>query len=120
MNVSPLWMEALANSGFEVHHWSNIGRADAPDEEILRYATAQHMTIFTQDLDFGIALARTGAELPSVVQLRSSDVLPAIIGERVISALHQVEQEFSDGVLITIDPKRTRVKVLPIRSYLRG
>ncbi len=117
MNVSPLWVHTLASGGFEVEHWSRIGRASAPDEEILRYAASRGATIFTHDLDFGISLARTGAKLPSVVQVRSNDVLPAVIGAHVVESLQRLHSELLTGCLITIDPRRTRVRILPIDSF---
>jgi predicted nuclease of predicted toxin-antitoxin system len=33
MNLSPLWVPFLADSGFESIHWSNIGQPSAPDTE---------------------------------------------------------------------------------------
>src|SRR5438105_2170482 len=39
MNLSPLWVEFLARSGFDSIHWSSVGQASAPDTEIMDYAT---------------------------------------------------------------------------------
>ena len=116
MNLSPLWLETLHAAGFDAVHWSSVGRADAADEEILQFAFANHMVVLTQDLDFGILLASTGAGRPSVVQLRSDDVLPERIGRRVVEALRQIDAELDAGALVTIDPKRIRVRILPVRA----
>ena len=97
-------------------HWSSVGKADAADEEIMQFAYANGMVVLTQDLDFGILLASTGADRPSVVQLRSDDVLPDRIGRRVVEALWQIEAELTAGALVTIDPKRIRVRILPVRN----
>ena len=115
MNLSPLWLETLRVAGFDAVHWSSMGRADAADEEIMQFAYANNMVVLTQDLDFGILLASTGADRPSVVQLRSDDVLPERIGRRVVEALQQIEAELLAGALVTLDPKRTRVRILPVR-----
>jgi len=71
--------------------------------------------VLTHDLDFGAILAATQGEKPSVVQLRADDVSPDAIGRQVIAALHQLEAELHDGALVTIDPERTRMRVLPLR-----
>jgi predicted nuclease of predicted toxin-antitoxin system len=71
MNLSPLWLATLNNAGFEVVHWSRVGVANAPDQEIMLFAQQHGYTICTQDLDFGLMLAASGNGKPSVVQIRS-------------------------------------------------
>ncbi|MFM6255795.1 MAG: DUF5615 family PIN-like protein, partial [Dolichospermum sp.] len=48
---------------------------------------------FTHDLDFGSLLAATGANTPSVIQIRTQDILPSSIEDIVISALKQFENQ---------------------------
>jgi predicted nuclease of predicted toxin-antitoxin system len=88
MNLSPLWVQFLADSGFECVHWSSIGSPSAPDAEILEYASVKGCVVFTHDLDFGALLARRGTRQPSVIQLRTQDVLPIAVGSLVLRALH--------------------------------
>lgn len=38
MNLSPRWIPFLSESGWHARHWSDIGKADATDSEILSYA----------------------------------------------------------------------------------
>jgi hypothetical protein len=38
-----------------------------------------------------------------------------VIGHQVLVAVRQMEQELQDGALVTIDPIRTRMRVLPLR-----
>ncbi len=45
------------------------GPMNAPDKEIMDYATKHGHGVFTHDLDFGAILATTKADGPSVVQL---------------------------------------------------
>ena len=52
MNLSPQWISFLQENGFEAIHWSQIGTAQAADAEIMEYASAQGLVIFTHDLDF--------------------------------------------------------------------
>jgi predicted nuclease of predicted toxin-antitoxin system len=35
MNLSPEWILALNQAGFEAIHWSTVGDLDASDEELL-------------------------------------------------------------------------------------
>jgi len=115
MNMSPLWVETLKDAAFEAVHWSSLGMANAPDSEIMAFAKTNGYVVFTQDLDFGFLLATTLEERPSVVQVRAQDVLPDMIGKQVIEALQQMKTELNDGALVTVDPKRTRLRVLPLR-----
>jgi predicted nuclease of predicted toxin-antitoxin system len=68
MNLSPLWVEFLAASGFESIHWSKVGDPAAPDCVIMDYAAANGLVIFTHDLDFGALLADRKSRQPSVIQ----------------------------------------------------
>ncbi|MEH2151498.1 DUF5615 family PIN-like protein [Nostoc sp.] len=70
---------------------------------------------FTHDLDFGSLLAATGVDTPSVIQVRTQDVLPKSIENLVISALNQFESSLETGALITVDQNQSRVRILPIR-----
>lgn len=38
MNLSPLWVQFLEANGIKAEHWSSIGKASAPDSQILNYA----------------------------------------------------------------------------------
>ncbi len=114
MNLSPQWVEALRNAGMEAVHWSVIGAATASDTEIMTYARVHHCIVLTHDLDFGAILAATQASKPSVVQIRSDDLSLDLIGKPVIAALQQMQQELLSGALLTVDPKRTRIRILPL------
>jgi len=115
MNLSPKWVSVLKEAGWETVHWSEIGNPDAPDHEILSYAKSKEYVIFTHDLDFATILAGTKADCPSVIQIRAQDVAPGSLGQLVISALHQFQKDLEDGALITIDQKKLRARILPLK-----
>ncbi len=94
MNLSPLWVDALMDAEIEAVHWSTIGNPAAADRVIMSFAQAHGYIVFTNDLDFGTLLAIAKSQLPSVVQVRNQDLLPAAIGDVVISALRQVEEHW--------------------------
>jgi predicted nuclease of predicted toxin-antitoxin system len=50
------------------------------------------------------------------VQIRAEDVSPDVISKQVIAALHQMAAELDSGALLTIDPSRARLRVLPLQS----
>lgn len=49
MNLSPSWIERLAQHGFEAVHWSAIGAATAGDDEILSWARVNGFVLLTHD-----------------------------------------------------------------------
>lgn len=116
MNLSPRWVEALRLGGLDAEHWSAIGRADAPDAMILDYAAQNDRVVFTHDLDFGAILAWTGSRKPSVVQVRADDLRPERTARYVIAAVRQAAGDLRAGALLTIDPGRTRLRILPLVS----
>lgn len=116
MNLSPQWVEVLNAAGYESVHWSDIGAPNAPDREILLWARSKGFVVFTHDLDFGAILAATGADSPSVIQLRTQNISPKHLGELAVSAFKQFEELLHQGALISIDEKRARARILPFSS----
>jgi predicted nuclease of predicted toxin-antitoxin system len=114
MNLSPLWIPFLEQHGFPAVHWSDLGSASAPDTEIMERANADGYIVFTHDLDFGRLLALQGSGGPSVVQIRSQDVLPARVGDLVVNALYAARPHLEAGAIVTVDPLQHRIRLLPI------
>ncbi len=107
-------MKLLADAGFEAAHWSTLGANNAPDVEIMAFAKANGYVVLTHDLDFSAILAATHGDKPSVVQNRAEDVSPDAIGRPVVNALRQMVVELEDGALLTVDPGRMRLRLLPL------
>jgi predicted nuclease of predicted toxin-antitoxin system len=114
MNLSPAWVQFLAVQGIEAVHWSTVGLPTAPDSQILQHAAANGFVVFTHDLDFGTLLAAGKSRGPSVMQIRTQDVLPASIGTVVLQALNASREHLESGAIVTIDPARNRIRLLPI------
>jgi predicted nuclease of predicted toxin-antitoxin system len=115
MNLSPSWVERLARHGFEAVHWSTIGAATAPNVEILTWANEHAFVLLTNDLDFSAILAASGGASPSVVQIRSQDLLSDGVVSIVANALDAHREDIERGALLSIDEAGTRVRVLPLR-----
>ena len=114
MNLSPRRVEHLARAGHDAIHWSTVGEHSARDIVIMQYAREHDFIVLTHDLDFGAILAATAGKRPSVVQIRTDNLSPDIIGPTIVTALIQLETELAAGALLTVDPGRTRVTLLPL------
>jgi predicted nuclease of predicted toxin-antitoxin system len=116
MNLSPSWIDRLARHGFDAVHWSTIGAATAPDVEILTTATEHQFVVLTNDLDFSAILAASAGTTPSVVQIRTQDLLSDAVVSIVAHALEAHREDIERGALLSIDEGGTRVRMLPLRG----
>ncbi len=107
MNLSPLGWMCLCPAV----HWSAVGDPRASDATLMAWAKENGHVVFTHD--FGTLLALTQAEGPSVLQVRAQDIAPTALGPTVAVALRRFEDELGRGALVTVDPARARVRVLP-------
>lgn len=115
MNLSPAWINRLARHGFEAVHWSTIGAPTAPDDDILEWAREHQFVVITNDLDFAAILAATAGQAPSVVQVRTQDLLSDAAVSAVAKAVETYRAEVDKGALLSIDETGTRVRMLPLR-----
>ena len=81
----------------------------------MNYAAERDYIVVTHDLDFSAMLAATQRTKPSVVQIRSDNLSPTVVGDSLIAALRQMASELAAGALLTVDPGRTRLSLLPLR-----
>jgi predicted nuclease of predicted toxin-antitoxin system len=114
MNLSPDLVKLLQDNGFEAVHWSQIGAGNAPDREIMAWAKSNDYIVLTHDLDFGTILATSQARAPSVVQIRIQDLLSSNFLTLLVNVLRQFTLELEKGALITVEPNRAKVRILPI------
>ena len=80
----------------------------------MAWARANGHVLFTHDLDFSALLAMTQAAGPSVLQVRTQDVLPEAIGDHVIQVLRTHGDALEQGAVVTIDETTARVRILPV------
>jgi predicted nuclease of predicted toxin-antitoxin system len=114
MNLSPSWVFVLGEGRHTASHWSTIGPGNASDHEILLWAKVNGYVLFTHDLDFGAILAATEAEGPSVIQIRAKDISPDHAKTLLLNVLDKFEKDLLQGVLISVDEERSRVRLLPL------
>jgi len=113
VNLAVRWANMLSSQGIEAVHWSAIGAANAKDVEIMSYARQNGYSVFTNDLDFSAILVSTRASSPSVIQIRADDTRPEAHLDRVAKALIKYSDAIEKGTIITIDPYKTRMHILP-------
>jgi predicted nuclease of predicted toxin-antitoxin system len=114
MNLSVEWLPTLSQAGWPAVHWSQIGDPRADDATIMAWARTNAHVVFTHDLDFTTLLALTQATGPSVIQVRSQNVLPDYLGTVVIVAIRRFETELEKGALVVVDVARARMRILPL------
>src|SRR4051812_45118175 len=110
MNLSPDWVSVLGKHGHDAVHWQSIGDPRASDAAIMAWAKINDYVVFTHDLDFGTALALTHDDGPSVLQVRTKDVLPDAIEEIVVAAFRQHDADLVSGALVVVDESKRRVR----------
>ena len=93
-----------------------VGEPDAADSEIMSWALTRGYVVLTHDLDFGAILAATNAAAPSVIQVRTQDMLPEAMEQTIVSALLQYEELLDEGALIVVDQTRARARILPLNE----
>ena len=115
MNLSPTWVRFLEENGFEAVHWSTTGAPTATDAVIMAWARERGFVVVTHDLDFSAILASTEAVGPSVIQVRTQDVLPDAVGADVVRVLREHRTALDEGAIVSIDELASRVRVPPVR-----
>ena len=115
MNLPPKWVKLFSDEGWDAVHWSEVGAVNAKDQVILQWAKDNGYIVFTHDLDFGTLLAATDAKGPSVIQVRTQNVMLEALGETVVNAIKKLKNKLDAGALISIDQKQARARILPLR-----
>lgn len=116
MNLSPRFCQILASRGWQSVHWSDVGDPCATDREIMEWARTNGHVVLTHDLDFGAALTATQADGPSVIQVRTQDVLEDRFIQALAGVLKDHRGAIEGGALVVIDESRSRVRILPLQS----
>ena len=54
-------------------------------------------------------------KVPSVVQFRSGDVRPEVLGEHFLRTLDETVDQLREGAILTVSEKQSRLTLLPLR-----
>jgi predicted nuclease of predicted toxin-antitoxin system len=74
------------------------------------------MVVVTNDLDFSAILAASAGSTPSVVQIRTQDLISDATVSVVAKALEVHREDIERGALMSIDEGGTRVRLLPLEG----
>ena len=113
MNLSLEWVNIFEQHGWHAVHWQEIGNPRASDSTIMAWPRANDYVVFTRDLDFGMLLATTRAQGPSVIQVRRPNTLPHNFENWFVELLRLHESALENGALLTVDEERGRIRLLP-------
>jgi predicted nuclease of predicted toxin-antitoxin system len=89
-------------------------RTNGARREILTWAREHQFVLITNDLDFSAILAATFEQTPSVVQVRTQDLLSEVAVSIVVRAVEAYREAIAGGALLSIDEAGTRVRMLPL------
>lgn len=104
----------LRAAGIDTVHTGEIGLATADDESIIQVARQQERVVITLDADFHSLLALSGADKPSVVRIRIEGLRAEPLVTLLQALLEERGSELDKGALMTVQPKRVRIRFLPI------
>lgn len=113
--LSPVLATLLTEAGHDAVHVRSIGLQHAQDIEVFERAAVDDRVVLSADTDFGTLLAKRAAPKPSVVQFRGpGSRKPDALSRTLLSNLAQFAEALESGSIVTIEPSRVRVRVLPI------
>lgn len=119
MGISPGAAAFLRRIGHDAIHLSEQGLGRLPDADVLTKARTERRIVLTHDLDFADLLAASGADLPSVVLFRLSDMRPSSIERRLVRLLENYASDLEQGAIVSVSDRQIRVRTLPITSLSR-
>lgn len=104
----------LRSVGIDTVHTGEIGLATADDTTLIELARQQDRVVVTLDADFHAILALSGADKPSIVSIRIEGLRAQPLAGLLRALLVERSVELEQGALLTVQPKRVRIRYLPI------
>lgn len=113
--LSPRLAEQLRAVGHDAAHVRDYELQAATDEEIFDRAAAEDRILVSADTDFATLLATRSAERPSVVLFRrSTERRPEQQAALLRVNLDAVANELAAGAVVVFEPRRIRIRRLPL------
>ena len=115
--LSPALADLLQQAGHDAIHVRSIGLQHADDDAIFDRAAADGRVVVTADADFGTLLAARSSQQPSVIQFRGEGSRrPDALARTLLANLPQLVDALQNGSIVTFEPARVRVRLLPIAA----
>ncbi|MCF8240971.1 MAG: DUF5615 family PIN-like protein [Melioribacteraceae bacterium] len=115
-NISPRVKSILQSKRIEVLHVADLNMSKATDTEIFNYAYLNNFVIISSDTDFGYILSKRRNNFPSVILLRYLPYDSDLVGAYISKGINKFKSELDEKSILVIEPKRMRIKKLPISS----
>ena len=113
--ISPALATLLQQAGHDAIHVSSIRLQTADDNVIFERAAQEHRIVVSADSDFGTLLAMRSSRQPSVIQFRGEGSRrPEALARMLLANLHQFVDSLENGCIVTFEPARVRVRLLPV------
>ena len=104
----------LRDLGVDALHVGEIGMAASADSVILLRALEEGRVVVTLDADFHALLALNEAIAPSVVRIRIQRLRAQAMTELILNVLRECSAELMQGVAVTVEPNKIRIRRLPL------
>jgi len=113
--LSPTLADLLQQAGHDAIRVRSIGLQHADDDAIFDRAAVEGRILLTADADFGTLLAVRSSRHPSVIQFRGEGSRkPDALARTLLANLLQLVDSLENGCIVTFEPARVRVRLLPI------
>jgi predicted nuclease of predicted toxin-antitoxin system len=113
--LSPALAALLQQAGHDAIHVRSIGLQHADDDAIFDLAAVERRVLVSADADFGTLLAIRSSRQPSVIQFRGEGSRkPDALARTLLANLPQLVDALENGSIVTFEPARVRVRLLPI------
>ena len=104
----------LRDLGVDALYVGEIGMAASADSVILLRALEEGRVVVTLDADFHALLALNEAIAPSVVRIRIQRLRAQAMTELILNVLCECSAELMQGVAVTVEPNKIRIRRLPL------
>ena len=104
----------LREAGIDTVHVGEIGYSTASDSTVLQKARDDGRIVVTLDADFHALLALSGSASPSVIRIRVEGLRGKEAAGLIRTVLAQCGEDLDHGALVTVQPRRTRIRRLPL------
>jgi predicted nuclease of predicted toxin-antitoxin system len=106
----------LREAGIDTVHVGDIGYSTADDAAILEKGREEKRIVITFDADFHALLALSRAATPSVIRIRIEGLYGKKAADLIQAVLTRCVEDLKQGAVVTVRPKRIRVRRLPLLS----